>query len=68
MKTVISRKENELKINVDGLWDMYEALFDNCKTKEEVNLLLENLNGLHDLIADARTTQIEKKTKDRKVS
>lgn len=56
METIISRKENELKINVDGFWDMYETLFDNCKAKEEVKTLLENLNGLHDLIPDTKIT------------
>lgn len=64
MKTVITRKKGQLKIDVIGLWDMYEALYDNCQSEEEVKLLNRQLDGLHEFIADMRMDKLVTETKE----
>lgn len=61
MKTVITRdKDGKLKVNTNSLWDLYEALFDNCRTEEEIDFIYKRLDGLHEIIADIKSTELEK--------
>ena len=58
--TLISRdKEGKIKVNLNTVWTIYDTFFETCKTKEEIDSVLGQIDMMDKFVGSCKKIKLK---------